>query len=276
MIGSEAEFEAEAGPVLADLLPRAAEELVSAAQRHPSPASIGLAREMWSLAGGWIPAGQRPMERLGRIEAALALMQYKAASEPELQRAVAAIRRAIAIRDYAEAHRARTALLAAYPELADRDDLAQAAQELGRAEQSAVTWVARPAAAGEAAPSPLATVIVAGRVLHGEAPGTEGGVVFAVAAGVVYGLDAPTGKVLWRRYVGPNPGAAGEGFMPRRLDSQPGGDVILTLPVRGQSSASKRQPAGRAGGVPWANASRPRPSRPATASCWLPAAGGCW
>ena len=149
-IGPEAEFDAEAGPILVVMLPRAAESLALAARQRPAPESIAQAEEMLSLADRYLPAATKPLERLGRIEASLALTRHKAAGEDELRKAITAMGQAAAAKNFAEAYRVRNALLDAYPNLSQHADLTGAVLKIALAEQAAVAWVAKPEPAGSA------------------------------------------------------------------------------------------------------------------------------
>ena len=171
-----------------------------------SPESIAQAEEMFSLADRYLPAATKPLERLGRIEASLALTRHKAAGEDELGKAIAAMGQAAAAKNLAEAYRVRNALLDAYPDMSQHADLTGAVLKIALAEQAAVAWVAKPEPAGKRQPAgPSSTVVLAARTFKSDAPDAEGRVVFAAAAGAVYALDAANGKVLWRKYVGFDP-----------------------------------------------------------------------
>ena len=231
-ISPEAEFDAEAGPVLATLLPPVAEASASYVQRHPT--SIAHSEEMLALAQQYIPAADKPRERLGKVEAILALLRQRDAGDEELKRATAAIQQAVEAKDLKEAYRVRTALLNAYPQFSKYDALAEAVAKIATAEQAAVAWVATPQAAGkepavekEPAVATLSTVIVAQRKFTASPPEAEGHVIFAAAAGAVYGLEAGSGKVLWRTFVGFNPDGRDEGCTPTAIAPQADSDVVM-------------------------------------------------
>jgi tetratricopeptide (TPR) repeat protein len=227
-IGPEAEFDAEAGPILVVMLPRAAESLALAARERPAPEPIAQAQEMLSLADRYLPAAGKPLERLGRIEASLALTRHKIAGDDEQRKATAAIGQAVAAKKFAEAYRVRNALLDAYPNLSHHAGLTDAVLKIALAEQAAVAWVAKPEPAGKVQPAgPPSTVVLASRTFNSNAPDAEGRVVFAAAAGAVYALDAADGKVLWRKYVGFNPLRPGDADLPGAVAPQPGSDVVL-------------------------------------------------
>lgn len=94
-------------------------------------------------------------------------------------------------------------------------------------DKSAVKWVAeeRPALGEELPAETVATVALAQRETKSNAPDTAGHTVFAEALGAVYALDAASGKVLWRRYVGF--GGDGQSVAPTPVSAEPGADVLL-------------------------------------------------
>ncbi|MGA2064977.1 MAG: PQQ-binding-like beta-propeller repeat protein [Thermoguttaceae bacterium] len=227
-ISSEAEFDEEARAVLAALLPPVAEGLALRARKQSSPASLAEAQQMLSLADRYTPVADKPLARLGRVEASLALTGHKVAGDDEIKQAIAAIGQAVAAKDYQAAYRVRTTLLGAYPGFSARADLADAVLGISKAEQAAVAWVAKHEAAEKAPPaSPLSTVILAERTVNADASGAKGHVIFAVAGGVVYGLDAANGAVLWRSFVGFGADGLSDGDVPKAVASQPAGDVVL-------------------------------------------------
>ena len=72
-ISSDEDFEVEAGPVVAALLPPLAEASAAHVQRRPEAASIAQSEEILALAQQYIPAAEKPRQRLGKVEAILAL-----------------------------------------------------------------------------------------------------------------------------------------------------------------------------------------------------------
>jgi outer membrane protein assembly factor BamB len=231
-IRGEAEFEAEAKPVLPVLLPRAAEELTEFVRKDPNPATVAPAQDMLALANEYLPAGERPLERLGRVDATLTLFRYKAAGPDAVKEAAAAIHAAVTAKDYAKAYGIRAAFLKAHVELAASEELGWATASIGDAEQAAVAWVARQQRAEKSPPPSAPTLVVAHRVFHADAPGGAGNVVFAAAAGAVYGLDAASGQVLWQQYAGLAGDRRDQGQLPQPLAATPGSDVVLGAALR--------------------------------------------
>ncbi len=226
-ISPEAEFDREAGTVLATLLPPLVEASASRTQRNPDPASIGQSEDILALAQLYIPAADKPRERLGRVEATLALARHRFAADDELKYAAVAIQKAAEAKDFKEARRVRTALLDAYPQFAKSDSLAETVAKVSALEQAAVAWVARPQAVEKEAAAAVSTTILIQRTFTASPPGTTGHVVLAVAAGAVYGLDASNGKVLWRAFVGFDPDGRDEGLSPKAVGPQADSDVVI-------------------------------------------------
>ena len=163
------------GPPARHLLPKIAERLASRARAQLTATAIAEAQEILALGKRYIPAAEKPLERLGRIEASLALSRVKAATGNQRAKAIAAIDQAVAAADFAAAYRARAALLAAYPDLCRDDELATAVLHISAAEQAAVRWVAKAEPAGKiAAAQPPATPLLAQRQFTAAAPETAG------------------------------------------------------------------------------------------------------
>ena len=229
VIGPEAEFPSEAGPILAAVLPRIGEDLI--AEGRLIEASLAQADELLAAASLYTPAKDRPLERLGRIEAAVAVARHKAARDPGLHLATAAIRQALADKDFPRAFQARSDLLARYPELAQHKELARADREIAEAARSKVAWVARRRPAEkDQPPGPLATTVLSSRSFKAAAPGAEGHTLLATTAGTLYGLHAATGKVLWCKFLGHE----ADRRAALSISPQPGSDLVLAVAARAE------------------------------------------
>jgi outer membrane protein assembly factor BamB len=227
-ICAEPEFDDEAGAVLATLLPPVAERLALRARKQPSPALIAEAEQALTLAKSYIPVADIPRQRLGRVEASLALTRHRIAGDDELKAAITTIERAVAEKDFSAAYRARTKLTNAYPDLSSRDELVAAVLHIASAAQAAVASVAKRQPAQKATPAgPLTTILLSRRTFHSEALGVQGHVIPVAAGGVVYGLKASDGSVLWRKFVGLGDADPHDGDIPTVVSPQPGSDLIL-------------------------------------------------
>jgi outer membrane protein assembly factor BamB len=251
-ISAEAEFDAEAGPLVAAILPQLAEQLASQARSRLTSAAIAEAQEVLALGQRYIPPAEKPLERLGRIEASLALSRVKAAEDPQRSAAIAAIEQAAAAGDFAAAYRARATLLAAYPDLSWDAELTRAVGNIAAAEQAAVRWVAKTEPAAKLPPAEApATPVLCQRQFTAAAPEAAGRVVFAAAGGAVYAMDAAEGKVLWRKFSGWNLSGLSSGGLPVPLTDQPGSDVIVAVAPRGDARREIQRVAAATGRLQW-------------------------
>jgi len=233
-ISQEDTFTGEGGVLLADLLPQVGERLVQEGPKRPAPDAIARLREILTLSEEWIPKEERPRERLGRIEAALRLMQYQASAKEELEKTVDAIHQAITAKDFSAAYHAYRKFQKAFPALSDSEELLATMSEITEAERLAVAWVAKPRTASAAEPEKhKESVILAYRRFDSTPPETEGRAIFATAKGAVYGLNAVDGKILWRKFVGLDIDGPLDGISPQLVDSQPSSDVVLMTSQRG-------------------------------------------
>ncbi len=231
----EESFNAEAAVLLADLLPQVAERLMQEAKKRPTPEALARLQEILTLADDLIPKKDRPRERFGRVEAALSLMRYRTSADEELKKATAAMRQAIATKDFQAAYRVRKTFRKTYPALSESEDLVQATSEIAEAERSAVVWTAKQRKASPAASEkPRESVILAYRRFDAAPPDAEGRVIFAAARGTVYALSAADGKILWRKYVGLDIDSPLNGIVPKPINSQPASDAVLLTARRGE------------------------------------------
>jgi len=228
-IALEAEFPAESGQILAPLLADTAQALAARARKPPDVALARQAQEALSLLGAYVPPRDQPGERLGRIELSAALTLRGIARGEQRETAVAAIKKAAAAGKYPEAYRLRATLLKQFPELAGDGHLKDAMLRVSKAQQAAVKWVAKQQSAesDEPASAVLSAAALAQRNTTSTVPNVAGEVLLAEAGGAAYGLDAATGRVLWRRFVGFCSESRGPGFSPTPVSSQPGSDALL-------------------------------------------------
>src|SRR5581483_9541400 len=104
--------------------------------------------------------------------------------------------------DAAAAYQVHTDLLRVYPGLATNAQLVAAIRRVGEKEQQLVTTVTGgPEPMNGDSPPASETVIVSFRE-KSAAAGARVQPVFLLIEGAVYGIDAPSGRVLWRRFVG--------------------------------------------------------------------------
>ncbi len=226
----------EAQGDLSGLLLGIAEGLSAMARQNPNRELVARTNEALDLLELNVPKSLRRGDKIADVEAELALTVRDIDRGEELKRAIDAIGRAVDGGDTQQAYSIRTTLLKQYPVLADDPQLRQAVMQVSGAQQKAVRWVEKqqPGEKSEPTPTVLSAVGLAQSTKTNDVPDVEGQVVFASAAGAAYGLDATTGKVLWRRFLGFAVNGQGIGFPPTPIFQQedPGSDALLVDPIR--------------------------------------------
>jgi outer membrane protein assembly factor BamB len=166
-----------------------------------------------------VPAKYRDDQRLLRVDGRLERVDRDLDRGRRLQVAVDAIKETVDKGDVATAYAVRKALLRDYPDMAANPDLQAAIKLASQKEQELFKFVAQELAAEtKDVQRPIKTTLLPTTTLNASPPGMAGQVVCTLAEGAAYALDAATGKVLWRRFVGPDTVAP-----PTRV----GGDVLL-------------------------------------------------
>ncbi|MBX7074366.1 MAG: protein kinase [Pirellulales bacterium] len=212
---------ANAKDELGSILSHLAKGLADQAQRQKDPQLVAGAQEALQLLDQHVPPEFRPAQRVKEIEHSLELTTRDVARGAALTKAVAAVKAATAQGDTAAGYAQRKQLLRDYPDLADDPTLRQAVLKVAKAEQSAVQIDRAPRAAETT--EPAAAIISPPANSTGKtAPGVEGQVVYAFAAGHAIGVDATTGSILWQRGVG-----ADGAFAPVSVSSQADADALL-------------------------------------------------
>lgn len=229
-IEGEAAFD-EARSELASILPEIAEGFSQPARLEPdidkAQGLVRLAEQALQLVNNpaYIPTSlRRPVEtRIESIQEDLELAKRNINQSQRLQEAVAAIERAAQAGQTAEAYAVRRQLLGEYPGLDQHPQLVQAVLGITQRERELVQTVQEPLEArSEDHPSGAEfRVALASRRGDGK-PGSDQQMVFFLARGSVFGLQAATGQLKWRRSVGADTLAP-----PRPLAKQPGADVIV-------------------------------------------------
>jgi outer membrane protein assembly factor BamB len=228
-ISSEAEFRNESQAELVSLLPAIAQGLAGAAEKSLDQATVDRARKTLAMVEKFIPSSGRPATRLADIEAMLALTQRQIDRGKELDKAVAGMNAAVGRGKNADAYQIRDALLKQYPSLAADAKLQAAVHAVSQAERAAVKRFEAERAAQTTEPTGriVVSVALASRTNRSEPPGCQGRVIFVQAEGAVYGLDAATGKVLWRRWAGVAASDRAPAFPPTAVDDRPTSDALL-------------------------------------------------
>ena len=230
-IGSESAIKQAHGD-LAAMLPDIAEGLAEEARRKTDPTLLEQSREALLLVDKHVPKSSRPGERISDIEASLALTQRAIDRGKRLDEQVVAMRKAVADGNAPLAYDIRKRLLKEYPQLAEDEKLAEVLHEVSQAQLSSVEYVEQSTTAITVEPPRpfISTTALAQTKLTAQATTAEGYVVFAIAEGAAYGLDAASGRVLWRRFVGYQSDGRSLPFEPIKVSSGPRSDCILMVP----------------------------------------------
>lgn len=229
-IEGEAAFD-EARAELASILPEIAEGFSQPARLETdvekAQGLVKLAEQALQLVNNpaYIPTSlRRPVEaRIESIQEDLELAKRNINQSKRLTEAVAAIQQAAQAGQTDEAYAVRRKLLGEYPGLDQNPQLVEAVQAITQRERELVQTVQEPLeASAEDHPSGAEfRVALASRRGDGK-PGNDQQMVFLLARGSVFGLQAATGQLKWRRCVGADTQAN-----PRPLSKQPGADVIV-------------------------------------------------
>jgi outer membrane protein assembly factor BamB len=217
---------------LAAMLPKIANGLKEQARLNPDQDLVDQAREAVGLVQRYVPKAQQPHEQLKDIEDSLALTARALAQDDTLQKALTDIRGAVTAGQPARAYEIRNQLIKTYPGLIENAALQEAVLTASQAERQQVKMDATSRTAetaeAEVPGSGMATIILAPRTGEAAAGVEPGQVAFALAGGAAYALDAATGRVLWRRFVG-----ADTTFVPSAVETG-GGDAILVDSIRNE------------------------------------------
>lgn len=213
-ISSEKDFQ-EGHAELGVMLPKIAEGLASRAMEKPQRSLVAQSREALALTSKHVPKSLRPDKQMEETEKKLLLAEHELNRGDKLQQALTAIKEAVDAGKTVEAYRIRHELVRVYPELVTEATLNDAVSQAVQAERATVKFVAesQPAVTDEPASGVAATLVLAAPALRplpnaperrppGTVPGADGKVAVVMAESAVYGLDAASGRVLWRRFVG--------------------------------------------------------------------------
>ena len=212
-------------------LAKIGEGLAQQAQGHPDMASVNRLQAIVEMLETNVPESSRPTLMLEKIKDVLRHERREVGGRQELDQAVDAIRAAVKENDVNTAYAAYRGLVQSYPELTDDARLTDAMKQVSAVQQRAVKLVERSLAAvhAERPSGLLAAMPLAVQPVKGELAQGRGKLVFTVEQGTAYGLDAATGKTLWRRFVALDPKFPAVTALP--IAGPAGGDVALCDPV---------------------------------------------
>jgi len=215
---------------LAALLPAIAERLARQAGEKLDGTLVEQARETIKLVEQYVPKDIRPLQKMSEIAASLANTEHRMGREVALKKAVVDIDKAISDGTPHEAYRIRKELLKDYQDLIQDETLQAAVLKVSQAERAGVTFVTEEHSAEPADPkSPIEAEVATFDTQGGRASGVAGEVLFVLAGGAAYGIDAESGKALWRRFVGFD-----TNFVPQGVSVEPASDAILVDAARNE------------------------------------------
>lgn len=174
----------------------------------------------------YIPASKRPPieTELKRIDEDIANLKREVAQDIELTKALAEIKQHVTAGETEPAWKIYVDLLDLYPQLRENEALMTEVRTISDAEKARVkvSNEERMAATEAHKIASEYRVVLASRT--GESiTRLEGQAVAILAGGSVYGIDAGTGTVLWRRFVGYQ-----TRHQPEPVNNQPGADLIVS------------------------------------------------
>lgn len=231
-IESESAF-SEARAELATLLPDIAAGFASRARieqdTSKSQGFVDQAEESLKLVNNsaYIPTALRLTAtiepRIRTIQENVGLARRDINRDRELNKSLEEIAAFVKGRKTGEAYAVRKQLIKNYPDLEANADLRRAVLLITEAEREEVKpRDAALSAVTEDEPSAAEFRVVLAATNGPGMTGVEGRQVLVLARGAVYGLDAVTGRVLWRRFVGFETKVP-----PQLLSNQPGADALL-------------------------------------------------
>ncbi len=210
-VENEEKFGEVAHGELAALLPRIALGLAKEAEAADDPDTAKRLVEQSTAALAlssntkYVPKSLRYEAELGEVREMLGRIERRRQSQQDLQEAIGAMEQAIGAGDTRAAYAHHVQFVKDHPDLSGDEGLRGMLKKTTAAEQAAIRFVAdEQAAETSERPTPwLASLAVANRRVRPAANATAGeGTACVRVDGAVYGLDAATGKLLWRRYVG--------------------------------------------------------------------------
>lgn len=174
----------------------------------------------------YIPASKRPAiaDDLKRIDEDIVLITREISRERELVKAIGQIQAEIAAGETNKAYDVYNALVREYPSLRENEALRAEVRKITDAEQRRVQVSSDEIAASTDVHKAASQykVVLATRS-GGNIQRLENQPIALLAGGSVYALDAGSGRVLWRRYVG-----YGKQHHPIPISNTPGADIIVS------------------------------------------------
>ncbi|HEX2477240.1 MAG TPA: PQQ-binding-like beta-propeller repeat protein, partial [Lacipirellulaceae bacterium] len=233
-IEDEPAFADEGHPELAALLPQIALGFAQQAEKTaPGDAAAAelseQAQKTLELCNNvtYIPKTMRDEGKLAQVRELLALTAHRQQSHQALQAVLAEMQKATTDDKAAAAYLAHRKFVKEYSQLAADPGLVDALQKTVAADKAAIKFVAdEHAAETSERPTPW---IAALAVAHHQGPAAAAvgasGTTFVDVNGALYGLDAASGRLLWRRQLG---------YESKTTPLRIGGDVLVTDSARNE------------------------------------------
>lgn len=237
-IKTEEAFNDDARPDLSRLLPDIYDGYVTGAAEaedvEDKKAKLDQAERALELVDNseYLPTSLRKGQqiRIEDIQEQVALILFDINRQTELDAAVAGIGEAADTKDPIKAYAIRKQLLDRYPGVRQNPRLVAAVRSITQAERESVA-VNNAAVSSKSSDHPTTVpvqVVVAARDAA-RPTGLTGETAYVLVEGAVYGLDAGTGRILWRRWVGYETLVT-----PQALGGQTGADAIVIDSHRGE------------------------------------------
>lgn len=190
---------------LAAMLPTVAQKLADQARDKQDRGLVEKARKTLETARNprYVPTDLQRTQIYSDIESSLALVERELDREMKLKEAIQQIAAAASSGDTSAAYGIRKDLLQTYPNLITSVPLQDAIRGVAAAEQAKVQFQAQARQAiTEPREDPVTASLTPVVRQEGSAPNVNDRQCFALIDGTVYALDAASGKVLWRKFLG--------------------------------------------------------------------------
>ncbi len=232
-ISGEETFRDEARGELIALLPRIAYELARRALTQLDAELITRAEEALALVSRYIAPADRPGPLLAEIEATLAITRHRLAAGGRLRETLDQISQALDNQDVSKAHELRRQLVREYPQLARDPSVEDVSRQIAEVERQLVTVrLVETEVAESDWPAVAEHILLACRGQPKDGAAAPGQVLCAMDQGVAFGIEAGSGKVLWRRVVGEHLTADQLPAVPLPIQSGSQTDFVLVDALR--------------------------------------------
>jgi outer membrane protein assembly factor BamB len=228
-ISGERDF-GDAQSELAAILPQIADGLAADARKQIDPGRVAKARDTLKLIEKYVPKKLHNQAQLDNIVQSLAITDREIFRSDKLKATIANMEKAIKELRTADAYAACTVLVREYPDLASNAKLKQTLLDVSQAQQTLVKAVSD--RKGPEANQPDSTTVTKAialvqRTTKQNVPEAANQIALAAVDGCVFGVDAATGKVLWRRFVGFDANPQAPSFPPTPFSPEPGSDALV-------------------------------------------------